>query len=80
MAFKPAAKSASAKPPKAFAKDRDLDWDELDIERKKRILHEASAAGKLGKTKEDERGPGTPRPPRSAGFTRASSTKLPISL
>ena len=40
---------------KAFAKDRDLDWDELDIERKKRILHEASAAGKLGKTKEDER-------------------------
>ena len=40
---------------KAFAKDRDLDWDELDFERKKRILHEASAAGKLGKTKEDER-------------------------
>lgn len=40
---------------KAFAKDRDLDWDELDFERKKRILHEASTAGKLGKTKEDER-------------------------
>ena len=30
-----------------------MDWDELSLERKKQILHEASAAGRLRKTKED---------------------------
>ena len=30
-----------------------MDWDELSLERKKQILHEASAAGRLGKTKEE---------------------------
>ena len=30
-----------------------MDWDELSLERKKQMLHEASAAGRLGKTKEE---------------------------
>ncbi len=40
---------------KAYAKDNAMDWDELSLERKKQLLHEASAAGRLGKTKDEAR-------------------------
>ena len=36
-----------------YAKEHDIDWDELSLERKKQLLHEASAAGRLGKTKDE---------------------------
>ena len=36
-----------------FARENSLNWDELTLDRKKRLLHEASAAGRLGKTKEE---------------------------
>jgi hypothetical protein len=36
-----------------YAREHAMDWDELSLERKKQILHEASAAGRLGKTKEE---------------------------
>jgi TrwC relaxase/AAA domain len=36
-----------------YARDLAMDWDELSLERKQQILHEASAAGRLRKTKED---------------------------
>ena len=36
-----------------YAREHAMDWDELSLERKKRMLHEASAAGRLGKTKEE---------------------------
>ena len=36
-----------------YARELAMDWDELSLERKKQILHEASAAGRLRKTKED---------------------------
>ena len=38
---------------KRYARELAMDWDELSLERKKQILHEASAAGRLRKTKED---------------------------
>lgn len=38
----------------AYARDRNLEWNNLDADLKKKILHEASAAGKLGKTKDEE--------------------------
>jgi TrwC relaxase/AAA domain len=38
---------------KRYAREFAMDWDELSLERKKQILHEASAAGRLRKTKED---------------------------
>jgi hypothetical protein len=38
-----------------YAREHAMDWDGLSLERKKQILHEASAAGRLGKTKEDAR-------------------------
>ena len=38
---------------KAYAKDNAMEWDELSLERKKQLLHEASAAGRLGKTKDE---------------------------
>jgi hypothetical protein len=37
---------------KRYASEHAMDWDELSVERKKHLLHEASAAGRLGKTKE----------------------------
>jgi TrwC relaxase/AAA domain len=40
---------------KQYVAGKDLDWDELSLERKKKILHEASKAGRLGKTKDDEK-------------------------
>jgi hypothetical protein len=36
-----------------YARENAMDWDELSLERKKQILHEASAGGRLGKTKEE---------------------------
>jgi conjugative relaxase-like TrwC/TraI family protein len=36
-----------------FARENGIEWDELSVERKRRLLHEASADGRLGKTKED---------------------------
>jgi hypothetical protein len=36
-----------------YAREYAMDWDELSLERKKQMLHEASAAGRLGKTKEE---------------------------
>jgi hypothetical protein len=36
-----------------YARELAMDWDELSLERKQQILHEASAAGRLRKTKED---------------------------
>jgi hypothetical protein len=36
-----------------YAREHAIDWDELSLERKKQMLHEASAAGRLGKTKEE---------------------------
>ena len=36
-----------------YAREHAMDWDELSLERKKQMLHEASAAGRLGKTKEE---------------------------
>jgi hypothetical protein len=38
---------------KRYARELAMDWDELSLERKKQILHHASAAGRLRKTKED---------------------------
>ena len=38
---------------KRFARDNSLNWDELSLDRKKTLLHEASAAGRLGKTREE---------------------------
>ena len=38
---------------KAYAKDNAMEWDELSLERKKQLLHEASAAGRLGKSKDE---------------------------
>jgi hypothetical protein len=38
---------------KRFARENSLNWDELDLDRKKQLLHEASAAGRLGKSKEE---------------------------
>ena len=40
---------------KQYARENDLDWDDLSFDRKKQLLHEASDAGRLGKTKEDAR-------------------------
>ncbi|SFK80849.1 MobF family relaxase [Methylocapsa palsarum] len=40
---------------KRYARENNIDWDDLSFERKKQLLHEASAAGRLGKTKEDAR-------------------------
>jgi hypothetical protein len=40
---------------KRFAADQGLDWDDLSADRKLEIVEEASAAGKLGKMKSDER-------------------------
>jgi hypothetical protein len=34
---------------KRYAKEQAMEWDELSLERKKRLLYEASAAGRLGK-------------------------------
>ncbi|VFU17594.1 MobF family relaxase [Methylocella tundrae] len=36
-----------------IAREQALDWDELTIDRKRQILHEASAEGRLGKTKDE---------------------------
>jgi hypothetical protein len=36
-----------------YAKENAMDWDELALERKKQLLHEASAAGRLGKSKDE---------------------------
>jgi hypothetical protein len=36
-----------------YARELAMDWDELSLERKKQILHEASAAGRLRKSRED---------------------------
>jgi hypothetical protein len=36
-----------------YARELAMDWDELSLERKQQILHEASAAGRLRKTKDD---------------------------
>ncbi|WP_294542205.1 MobF family relaxase [uncultured Rhodoblastus sp.] len=38
---------------KRFARENSLNWDELSLDRKKTLLHEASAAGRLGKTKDE---------------------------
>jgi len=38
---------------KRYAKDNAMDWDELSLDRKKKLLHEASAAGRLAKTKDE---------------------------
>ena len=38
---------------KAYAKENAMEWDELSLERKKQLLHEASAAGRLGKSKDE---------------------------
>ena len=38
---------------RAYAKDNAMEWDELSLERKKQLLHEASAAGRLGKSKDE---------------------------
>src|SRR5208337_1415967 len=38
---------------RAYAKENAMEWDELSLERKKQILHEASAAGRLGKSKDE---------------------------
>jgi hypothetical protein len=38
---------------KTYAREKNLDWDSLDYDYKMKILHEASKAGRLGKTKED---------------------------
>ena len=38
---------------KRYARELAMDWDELSLDRKKQILHDASAAGRLRKTKED---------------------------
>jgi len=40
---------------KAFAKSRGLDWNDISADRKFDIVHEASADGRLGKMKTDER-------------------------
>lgn len=40
---------------KKYVADKDIDWDALSVEDKKKILREESRAGRLGKTKEDER-------------------------
>jgi AAA domain/TrwC relaxase len=40
---------------KQYAAGKGLDWNELTLERKKKILHEASRAGRLGKTKDEEK-------------------------
>ena len=40
---------------KRFTADQGLDWDDLSADRKLEIVEEASAAGKLGKMKSDER-------------------------
>jgi hypothetical protein len=36
-----------------YARENAMDWDELSLERKKQLLHEASAAGRLGKSKDE---------------------------
>jgi hypothetical protein len=38
---------------KAYAKQNAMEWDELSLERKKQLLHEASAAGRLDKSKDE---------------------------
>jgi TrwC relaxase len=38
-----------------YARENAMDWDELSLERKKQLLHEASAAGRLGKSKDEAR-------------------------
>jgi hypothetical protein len=38
---------------KRYAKEHAMDWDELSLERKKQLLHDASAAGRLGKSKDE---------------------------
>ena len=59
-----------------FARENDIEWDELSVKRKRQLLHEASADGRLGKTKEDARTRfGASRRPRSAGRTTRSSTQ-----
>ena len=40
---------------KSFAADQGLDWDDLSADRKLEIVEEASASGRLGKMKADER-------------------------
>ncbi|MCW2318585.1 post-segregation antitoxin (ccd killing protein) [Rhodoblastus acidophilus] len=40
---------------KRYAAESALEWDELSLDKKKQLLHEASAAGRLGKTKEEAR-------------------------
>ena len=40
---------------KRYAKENAIDWDELSLERKKQLMHEASAAGRLGKRKDEAR-------------------------
>lgn len=39
-----------------YVEGKNLDWEELGIEEKKKILREESKSGRLGKTGEDERG------------------------
>lgn len=38
---------------KRYAREASLNWNELSLDRKKTLLHEASAAGRLSKTKEE---------------------------
>jgi hypothetical protein len=38
---------------KRYAKENAIDWEELSLERKKQLLHEASAAGRLGKARHE---------------------------
>jgi len=40
---------------KRYAAESALNWEELSLDKKKQLLHEASAAGRLGKTKEEAR-------------------------
>jgi hypothetical protein len=40
---------------KRYARENAMDWDALSLDKKKQLLHEASAAGRLGKTKEEAR-------------------------
>ncbi len=40
---------------KKYARENALDWDKLSVDKKKQLLREASAEGRLGKTKEDAR-------------------------
>ena len=49
------ATSRSCTRPSAFAESQGLDWDDLSIDKKLDIVEEASAEGRLGKMKSDEK-------------------------